>query len=90
MFNPSNVVDVSAYATQAGYNKMMPGGDGKTPNSLDLQGGNSTSILDQKNLLDEKGMESHLHNPGWGPSGGKGVIAQGSTPANFIFRAMVD
>jgi hypothetical protein len=54
---------------------MMPGGDGKTPNSLDLQGGNSTSILDQKILLDEKGMESHLHNPGWGPSGGKGVIA---------------
>ena len=51
-----------------GYNKM----DGKTPDDDLMPRSHSTvSMGDQKKLLDEKGMESHLHNPSWGPSGEK-------------------
>ena len=46
--------------------------DGKTPDDdLIPRSHSKVSMGDQKKLLDEKGMESHLHNPSWGPSGDK-------------------
>ena len=48
------------------------------------------SINDKKKLLDEKGMDSHLNDPKWGPSFGGDKVSNAASQVNFIFRTMVE